>query len=292
MSYRGLRDAVKSIVPKWLSDRPGLNAGFSVLYTVALMGDAMIETVLEGVRASWPGKGTPDADPFIGQGRGLLQGPSEPSATYEARLRAWLTTWQNAGSDEVLLQVLQAYLIGQGSLGAGVQPIVRIVTRAGNWTVASSSGAITQSTGTFNWDQALGWDDGTVHQPAIVVTGYWSDAWLVIAPATGSTPIYPPYTSTSDPAWLSNFGPGAQLGGGFQIPLSVADGVRSIVNSFKAGHEWIRAIIWASDSTSFAPGNPIVDGTFGDWSKLSASGTQVQARVSGNARYLIAAEGF
>lgn len=291
MSSRGLRDALKSFVPKWLSDRPGLNTGFKVLYTFASLGDALIEAGLEGVRAAWPGKGTPDALPYIGQSRGILQGPLEPNATYNARLLQWLTTWENAGGDEVLVQMIQAYMIGQGSLGLGNLPVVRLVDRAGNWTIANADGTLSYATAAFNWDQSLGWDDGRVHQPGSVVSGYWSDLFLIIAPSTGSAPIYAAYSGTSDPAWTSNFGPAATLGAGFQIPLAVADGIMQIIASFKAAHTWVRAIIWPANSTSFTPASVVVDGTFGDWSKLGAEGQQVVARANGNARFMIPAEG-
>lgn len=291
MSSRGLRDGLKSYVPKWLSNRAGLNAGFKVLYTIAAMGDYMLEEGLQGVRSAWPGKGTPDALPLIGQSRGLLQGPLEPNATYVARLLNYLTTWQNAGSAETLVSVIQAYMIGQGSLGLGNLPVVRLVDRAGNWTTANADGSITETSSPFNWDQSLGWDDGRVHQPGNVVSGYWSDIWLIIAPSTGSSPIYAEYTGTSDPAWTANFGKGATLGGGFQIPLSVADDILAMIANFKAAHTWVRAIIWPADSTSFAPASVTVDGTFGDWSKLGASAQQVQARLTGNARFMIPADG-
>jgi hypothetical protein len=40
---RLLRSAIKSLVPNWLSNVPGLNVGFKVLWSMALVGDVIIE---------------------------------------------------------------------------------------------------------------------------------------------------------------------------------------------------------------------------------------------------------
>ena len=284
MSIRLLRNALNSIVPTWLSNRAGLNSGFKVLYTIALIGDCYLEGVWEGFQAAL-GIGTPTAFPYLGQARGLLQGPTESDDSFTNRLKNWLATWEEAGSAEILAQQIQVYLVGQGTLGAGILPIVRVINRSGTWVTANSDGTTTKVTGApFNWDETLGWDDGTLHQLGEVVSGYWSDSWIVIAP-NNSTPIFAPYTGTDDPAWLANFGPAATFGAGCQIPLAVANGILQLIHTWSGAHMWVRAVILAADNTSYSPGTPTADGTFGDWSKL-VGGVQVPAREP-TARFII-----
>lgn len=289
--WRLLRSALKSILPNWLADRPGLNVGFSFLYSIALVGDALIETSWEGLQAAFPGVGTDTALPYLGQSRGLIQGPTETNANYYKRLIAWLTTWQNAGQGLTMAQQLQGYLMGQGILGAGVVPTIRVVDRSGQWAIANSNGTTSHILGSpFNWDGVNGYDDGFSHISPATVAGYWSDIWIIVAPATGSSPIFPYYTGTSDPAWIGNFGPSATFGGGMQIPLVTSNGMLQTISALKGSHTWVRGIIFAPDTTSFSPGTPTVDGTWGDWGKLvAATGVEVSARTIG--RFIIPPQG-
>jgi hypothetical protein len=279
MGIRLLRNALAALVPNWMANLPGANTAYKTLYTTALLGDSLLETSWEGLLAAFPGVGTDTALPLHAQSRGLLQGPNEPNSAFAKRLTQWLVTWAEAGSAEILAQQIQAYLVGQGTLGAGVLPIVRVVDRSGNWTIANADGSITNVSAPFNWDASLGWDDGATAQAGGEVTGWWSDMWIVVAPPTGTSPIYLAYTGTSDPVWLSNFGPNATLGGGHRVPLSVAVGIESIIASWKGAHTWFRAVIWPSDATSYAPAAPTADGTFGNFSKAVA-GVQVPGRTA------------
>jgi len=285
---RGLRNTF--VVPRWLANRPGKNVGYKLIYACLMLLDIFIEWAVESVRAGWPGEGTPTALPLIGRSRGILRGPSEDDDTFIARLIAWLDTWKQAGSSVGLADQIRSYLIGQGSLGAGIQPCVRIVDRSGNWTIAHSDGSVEFASGAWNWDEVLGWDDGVARRPAATVDGYWSDIWVIIAcEQSPPRPVYPVYASTSDPAWVANFGTNAALGGGCQIPLEVTDGILQIVANWKGAHTWVRAIILPADLTSFTPATPTADGTFGNWSKLSGT-AQVPARTAG-ARFIIPAGG-
>lgn len=294
MAQRMLRNALASLVPPWMAYRvgkgptpPGLVNGFKVAYATARLADLFLETAWEGLLATMPGVGTPTALSLLGQARGMLQGPAEPNASYSARLTQWLATWANCGSAEVMAQQIQAYMTGQGSLGAGVRPIVRVFDRSGNWVTANPSGSLTLTTGL-----PLPWDTvgGTDKQSALVTSTWWSDMWIVIAPASGTTPIYPYYTGTSDPAWLANFGATPTLGGGLQIPLAVSQGLLSIVKTWKAAHTYFRAIILAEDTTSFSPTGPSpADGYYGNWS-LDVAGVQTPHRSSSH-RYCIPPNG-
>jgi hypothetical protein len=289
MGVRLLRNALAGMVPPWLANRAGLNTGYKVLYTVALLGDTLIETSWEGLLATFPGVGTLTALDLHAQSRGLLQGPNEPDASFVQRLIAWLVTWEQAGSAEILAQQIQIYMIGQGTLGTGVMPVVRIVDRNGNWVIANSDGTITTTSAPFDWDETLGWVDDVGQNPGATVSEWWSDMWIVIAPPTGSSPIYPLYTSTSDPAWLANFNGPKTLACGHQAPLNVVNGIDTLIATWKGAHVWIRCVIWPGDSTSFSPSTPTADGTFGNFSK-NVGGTQVQGR-NATARYHIPPNG-
>jgi hypothetical protein len=277
MSVRGLRNGLLSIVPKWLSNRPALNSGFKILYVIALMGDCMIETALEGVRAAWPGRGTPTADPLIGQSRGIAQGEAESSASYEARLRAWLTTWQNAGSSEVLSQAIQSYL--------GNNPIVRIVDRSGNWVTANQDGTTTYlPAGTAAW--VWNWDQ--LNNPER--DGWWADLWIIVYPTEWSI------TGTTLSSLIGIWGTYTGVGTGHAVPRAAVDAILGLVAQWKGAHTWIEAIIYSYDATLFNPstinaGNP--DGTWAFWSKPSGN-TRVVARngsTNGKVRYWIPAAG-
>jgi hypothetical protein len=151
-----LRETLAKYVPTWLGNVPGLRNLYSTLWTVALLGDGMRQWAWEGQLATYPGVGTPTALPYIGASRGLLQGPAEPNATFAARCINWLTAIQQMGSPLGIVQEVQAYLIGQGNLGAGVYPVVSLVDRAGHIITANADQSITRSliswTGTTSAD--------------------------------------------------------------------------------------------------------------------------------------------
>lgn len=262
MSVRGLRDGLKAIVPNWLANRPGLNIGFKFLYVIALMGDVMLEVALQGVRASWPGRGTNTALALVGQGRGILRGESETNRSYAARLRAWLTTWENAGSAEVLAQQIQAYLANT--------PIVRVVDRSGNWVTANADG-----TTTFQVDTTWNWDGVSNPERA----GWWSDLWIIVTPS--EWPVYA--GGLEDPAFEAAWGTTTGFGLGHEVPRAAVDAILGLVHAWKGAHTWVEAIIFSSNPALFQPGhlgvvgNP--DGTWGKWSK-NVQGVQTPARTT------------
>ena len=144
-TFRGLRDSLRSFVPIWLQNRPALQVGYKILYAWALILDVLLKWAVEGVYCWFPGfslnAGPNQVDaastalPFSSADpRNILQGPGESNESYAARLVAWRQDWEAAGSAEILAQQIQSFLVGAGTLGAGVLPIVRVVDRAGqNW---------------------------------------------------------------------------------------------------------------------------------------------------------------
>lgn len=269
-----LRGTLGTYLPTWLGNVPGLRKLFSVLWTVALIGDCLREIAWEGQLAAYPGVGTPDALPYIGASRGLIQGPSEPNATFAKRCIAWLSTVATMGSAEGLVRQVQAFLIGQGSLGAGVYPVVAFVDRAGNMTTANADTSITESVVSWNWDQVDGWVDGSGYNPPPVVTAWWADGWLLIQDP------YTHYTGFTDANWtgvLGAWNSGDQTIDSL-VPQDTVTKLLKIVDVWKGLHVFVRCIAWVPSVAGFAP-----DGTYGNWG-ANVLGTQ-SARRNGAYSY-------
>jgi hypothetical protein len=260
-----LRGTLGTYLPTWLGNIPGLRNLFSILWTTALLGDALREIAWEGQLAAYPGVGTPSALPLIGVTRGLVQGPAEPNLTFAARLIAWLPTLAQLGSPQGLVLQVQAYLIGQGSLGAGVYPVVSFVDRAGNMTTANANQTITQSEVSWDWDELGGWTDNVGHKPANVVDGYWSDGWLIIQDP------FTHYTGFSDPNWLAAWNSGDQTVDSL-CTQEVVTGLQAIVGFWKGVHVYTRCIVWCPNPAAYTP-----NGYQGNFS-INNSGTQTAAR--------------
>jgi len=277
VSFRGVRDALRSIIPNWLADRLSNNTGYKVLYTIALLADGIIEVALQGLNAAWPGAGTPTALPLIGQSRGIIRGSGESDAAYEARLQQWNTLWQNAGADETLAQLIQTYL--------GNNLVVRVISRSGTFVTANADGTTTKAIDTsWNWD--------TAYNPERAP--WWSDIWVVVYLDTR----WPRYTYLSDTAWRSAWGTRQGFGIGHQVPRDAVDDVLNIVATFKGAHTWVEAIIWTTDTALFVPGSLGVGGNPTEyWGGFGADtgASEVPARTDnstgGYTRYWIPAKG-
>jgi hypothetical protein len=274
---RGVRDALKSIVPSWLSDRAaGFNKGFKVLWTIAQIADGVIQTGIEGVQAALPGIGTPTALALIGASRGLIRGLTETDAEYAARLTTWLDVWVGAGSDETLISLLQNFL-GPDSAG-GPLPVVRMVNRAGLFTTIAANGTITQTLDTDWTIPASSWD--TIYNPER--EQWWSDLWIIVYSQINTLQRWPIYTSLTDPAWVAAWG-GSELGFGHAVPRVAYQGVMNIIANFKAAAAYVQAVIFTTDTTLFVPGllgitgDP--DGRWGNFSCRDTGGIQIPIRT-------------
>lgn len=266
----GLRGRLQ--VPNWFANRLGKNVGFRVLWVIALICDAFIQAAIEGFRAALPGVGTDTALPYIGYGRGIIQGRAESNASYAARLANYRATWAKAGSAAGLAAQLQSYL--------GGATVVRIIDRSGLFVTCDATGAITFATdATWNWDGSSTNPQG------------WSDIWIVVYP----DPAYGVYTSLTDPAWLAAWGvtSGNQPGIGQKVLQDQVGAILQIVRTWKGAHTYVQAIIWSTDTTLFVPGslgaagNP--DGTWGNWCYGKTSAPSVVKRTlhtsNGDVRY-------
>ena len=236
-----------------------------MLWTAALLGDCLREIAWEGQLASYPGVGTSDALPLIGASRGLVQGPLESDVHFATRCINWRAAVALMGNAIGFVTQVQNYLVGQGSLGAGVYPVVSFVDRAGNLTTANADQSITQSSVAWDWDDVDGWVDGFGYHPPVMVEGYWSDGWLLIQDP------YTHYVSFTDPNWLDAWDSGDQTIDSL-TSQSVVSAVESIVDVWKGAHIFVRCIVWCTSPTSFSPG-----GMYGNWGG-NVGGTQQALR--------------
>lgn len=291
MSQKGIRDYIKLWVPKWLSNRPGLNNGFKILYAMAFQADMLLELIIEAIGSWWPGYSlgatnqavdASTAIPLIGLSRGLLQGEAETLTHYAARLPAWLDTWAEAGSAEELALQIQQYLANT--------PIVRIVDRAGNWVTANVDGTTTSikagsAAWTWNWDGTSNPERNLPGMP------WWSDIWIIVYPCEWAVTAGTIGGGGLAAIWGNT---ALNVGIGHAVATTANDAIRSLAEQWKGAHTWLQAIIWSYDATLFDPetvnaGNP--DGTWGDWGYAASPGGALQPSRNTSARYWIPPNG-
>ena len=266
-AFRGMRNLLALIVPKWLQNRPGFQVGFKLLWVIATVCDAQIEIALEGYRAAWPGKlGRLDTNDLIGQSRGLIQGPFESATVFESRCLNWLRSAENMGSDETLAEKIQAYFTAADGV---TLPKVTVIDRAGQFTTLSPLGVFSyavDATWSALWDgQAIG-------------PSNWSDMWIIVY-ATPSQ--YVNYANFNDAAWTAAWHSKTGVGIGHTVPRVDSDAIGNLIANEKGAHTKIQAVIFTTNAALFVPGslgtagNP--DGHWGNWSKV-VGGNQVPAR--------------
>lgn len=273
---RNLRHALKSFVPNWLSEIPGFKVGFTILFVIALVCDLFVETILEGVFAAFPGLGTPTAIPYIAQSRGFIRGDGETDDSFTARLRAWLQTWPEAGSDELLARLVQGYL--------GGNLVVRVVDRRGHFTTIRADQSVIV-------EDDSNWNPDATGIPERV--GWWSDLWIIVYLDSR----WPVYTDLSDPAWTAAWGTYNGFGTGLQVPRNIQNDLGIILSTFKGAHSYIEWMVFTTDTSLFVPGAlgaTYPNGRWGYWSKDVGAG-QVPARSTDSAggvlRYFVPVSG-
>ncbi len=245
----GIRASFPSWIPNWLANRVAYNAGFRFLWVIALTCDFFIQAMLEGFRASLPGIGTSTALGAIGIGRGIIRGPEETDASYAARLVAWRDTAREQGRQLGIATQLHGYIPGS--------PKVSVINRAGTYTIVELDGSIVTGTTTL-WD----WD--SVSNPDRASD--WSDEWVVVYPDPWP---YSTALATGNTLGQDN------LGVGHDDTIAEYGDMHSILDTFKAAHSNIRAVIFTSDPTLFDFDNAgtLPDGNWGRWSQpISFSG--------------------
>lgn len=285
MAFRGLRNAVASVVPKWLSNRLGLNVGYKILFAAATQGDIFLEYAIEGVQAWMPGLtlGAPgqalDASTalgIMGASRGIQQGPGESDASFVIRLRMWLDLWRLAGRPGGMLLALLGYMLPS-------KPLVRTVDNSGNWYTyllnatpfaTRPPGTPTLSTlsngdGHPNWR----WDSlGPFWQYGFA----WWRVWPIIYSPAGS--VFPVPTAK----WGTfHWGDGTCWGWGGTA--AQAQSLLSLIRQWKAAHVLVQLIV-SYDATYFLPTSNFADpgmpdGHWGMFGKVVTDATWGKIRV-------------
>lgn len=251
-----ISDGLERILPWWMRRRAGFERAYKYAWASAIMCDALIETLMQGMVAAWPGYGTPTAHAEIGATRGIVKGLSDTSDEYADRLLAWLDEYPRMGSDESIARQFRAYLRGR--------PMVRVVDRHGQWTEVGTDGTLRTFAAPWDWD--------SISHPT-AATERPTDVWVIVYASA--------YTPTPD--W-----PALDLarGLGHDAPVTESDQAISIVKQWKPAHNWIRCILWVDTPAELDPENGVgmPDGTWGRWSKDDGTGVWVPSRNS-NFRY-------
>lgn len=257
-----LSDGLERIVPWWMRKRPRLEHAYKYLWASAAMCDALIDALMQGVQAAWPGYGTPTALDEIGATRGIVRGLSDTNADYALRLRGWLDDAQRWGSDEDIARDLHNYLRGR--------PMVRVVDRNGQWTEVNAAGALRTFTAPWDWD-SLTHPNAATERP--------TDIWIVVY---GSAYEHQPSWAALD----------STHGIGHDVPLIESEQAIAILKESKPAHNFIRCVIWVDEASEFDPEAPeedgivpgMPDGRWGKWSKSDGLGGRVPSRNT-NFRY-------
>lgn len=165
------RDSIGRLGPPWTQDE----FGSRYKYMFGIILDAITDALRDGVRAGFPGVGTPEALPYSGADRKIIRGFSESDDSYAARQsRAW-KDWKHAGSAQAVEGQLEA-------LVTPATPRIRIV-----WStvdVALGTGQLITTWVTLNPDgstdvlqrQPGNWNWDGLHNPQ------WSRFWVIVYP--------------------------------------------------------------------------------------------------------------
>ena len=300
-STSAFRDLGDSISPSWLLGP----VGSRYRYSMSVMYDTLADGMGYAIRAGLPEYAPPDALPYFAQDRLIIQGPSEPAASYIQRLVQWLDLWRHAGSSMSIMlaalgyvspatpEVLMVQSAKDGSVTswqtyqAGVEPFPRGQT--------NPTPPATQTIAPANW----AWDG--LSQPYYAPWMRWR-SWLVIFSLSG-TP-WPAPTKTwatggsftlsvvSDPVYGTKYVNGGTPGSagantfswgdgtcwGWGGTVAQAAGLTAIARQWKSGGTWIPWIIVSYDATMFDQSqafgsSKLPDGHWGYWGKVVSDAT-------------------
>jgi hypothetical protein len=255
-----LRDSQYNVSPPFLQ-------GFvssRYMYAFGAVLDAMVEAAWQGVRARFPGLGTPTALKYVGADRNLDRYASETDDQYAARLRAAFDTWRTAGSAASILNQLAGYF------GNPPSPFfIRIVTNSGVWYTWQDGAVVRHVSSPNNWN----WDGYSTR---------WWRFWVIVDCST-THPFRDEGTWGDGAVW----GDGGTWGSTAQA--SDVSALQSILRKWKPANAQCVNIILSFDNTLFDPslaaGDPkLPDGNFGNWGK-QVSGVVVPARFSSAAYF-------
>lgn len=247
-----LSEGIERIVPWWLRNRPRFDRAYKYLWTSAVMCDAMIDALMQGTHAAWPGYGSPTALGEVGATRGIVRGLSDIDGEYAARLRAWLDRYPRMGSDEAIARALHEYLLSR--------PMVRVVDRHGQWTEIDASGNLRTFTAAWDWD--------SISHPT-AATNRPTDVWIIIYGAAYA----------HQPNWVSlDLGHGI----GHTVPTIERDQAIALIKQWKPAHNFVRCVLWVDNPALLNPEASvgIPDGRWGYWGKDNGAGARIRSRNS------------
>lgn len=110
MAVINWRDAVEQKMPTWLREKYGER----FVGLIALFADFSSQALEEAFRAAWLAEDTSPDDilPLVGAERNMPQYPSETAAQYRTRLLDAWDAWEKAGTEQALLDQLNALGVG------------------------------------------------------------------------------------------------------------------------------------------------------------------------------------
>ncbi len=234
------RDSILSVSPPFLTEEGG--TAEAVQYAEGEVLDALTDWTIEGVQASMPGIGTPDALYLVGLDMLIDRGPNETDDHYATRLQKAVDSHRIRGNADELLRQLFAWFSP-----STVTPL-RLVSDSAVWhEINTTTEVVTKTIVGDNWV----WDDFAWNGS----TGRWHRGWVIIDSSTA--PWVPK-------AW----GGGGTYGDGGTWGSTMTTGevasLQRIVDRWKPAHITLMNIIVTFDATLFertdsSPPNP--DGT-------------------------------
>lgn len=227
------RDSILAISPPFLTEEGG--TAEAIQFTEGEALDALADWMIEGVEASMPGIGTPDADYLIGIDMQIDRGPNETSTHYEARLQRAIDSHRVKGSGPELLKQLLAWF------SPSTLTPIRLVSNSAVWhEINLTTEVVTKTVVGTNWN----WD-------AFTSTRWWR-GWVIIDSSVG------PWTID---LWdlTGLWGDGGTWGS--NATFGEVASIRRIVDRWKPAHVTCMNIIVCFDATDFertdaSPPNP------------------------------------
>ncbi len=232
------RDSILAVSPPFLTEEGG--TAEAVQYAEGELMDALADWMIEGVQASMPGIGTPDADYLIGIDMQIDRGPNETNAHYELRLQKAVDSHRIQGSPPELLRQIFAWFSP-----STVTPM-RLVSDSAVWhEIDTSTEVVTKTVVGNNWTwDAFSWNGST---------GRWHRGWVII-------------DSTTAPWTPKLWGDGHTWGdgtvwGSSNLQVAEVAALRRIIDRWKPAHITCMNIIMCFSSTILrridnAPPNP------------------------------------
>jgi hypothetical protein len=240
------------VAPPWLQGP----VGGAYLKSIGMCLDAIQYKGAQGQLLHMPGQGDPSANYWIGLDRLLTQGQlGETEAQFVVRLTKAFDTWQHAGNDWAIMQQTLAQVLPY-------TPAIFVVSNSAKWSwyAAGANPQIPPSEWIYGGAALNSWNwDNNAYDPVLNGLLPWWRIWLCIysvAPnewavpwatlGNGSLPTLGSATALLGSLGFSNIMPS------FWVTL------RTIIQTWKAAHAWLRWIL-----VSFSPSVFSQDGTAG-----------------------------